>query len=294
MLNNENYGYLVHPLSQFMDDNLKPLTSAYLKVFYAGTSSSAYTYSDWEGTLNPSNIMLSMNGSANVIAEKNKAYKVMLCDALHPPSNPIWVKDNLYVIGSEIGVISSTQIKDNARDDVTDPIHPDNITDIEQLTLVRNVGADANYTMVESEERTYGVLIPAPSMEADSGKVPIYKTGNQIVWENPPTQGLVPLTITPVIVDTTATLTIEQGGFASIDLTSETTLTAVSVVLTNTSGVVMPVWWFKIKAGSDVTLSVKIGATAVGWLGSAITNIELGKTIEVSVVDGVACGGELV
>ena len=77
MLNNENYGYLVHPLSQFMDDNLKPLTSAYLKVFYAGTGSSAYTYSDWEGTLNTANIMLSMNGSANVIAEKNKAYKVM-------------------------------------------------------------------------------------------------------------------------------------------------------------------------------------------------------------------------
>jgi hypothetical protein len=105
MLNNENYGYLVHPLSQFMDDNLKPLTSAYLKVFYAGTSKSAYTYSDWEGTLNTSDIMLSMNGSANVIAEKNKAYKVMLCDALHPPSNPIWVKDNLYVISSEIEVL---------------------------------------------------------------------------------------------------------------------------------------------------------------------------------------------
>ena len=105
MLNNENYGYLVHPLSQFMDNNLKPLTSAYLKVFYAGTSASAYTYSDWEGTLNTSDIMLSMNGSANVIAEKNKAYKVMLCDALHPPSNPIWVKDNLYVISSEIEVL---------------------------------------------------------------------------------------------------------------------------------------------------------------------------------------------
>ena len=107
-------------------------------------------------------------------------------------------------------------------------------------------------------------------------------------------QVLVPLTITPVIVDTTATLTIEQGGFASIDLTSEAALTAVSVVLTNTAGVAMPVWWFKIKAGSDITLSVKIGATAVGWLGSEIANIATGKTIEVSVVDGLACGGEMV
>ena len=167
MLNNENYGYLVHPLFQFMDANLKPLTSAYLKVFYAGTSSSAYTYSDWEGTLNASDIMLSMNGSANVIAEKNKAYKVMLCDALHPPSDPIWVKNNLYVINSEIEVIDNTAIKDNAYDDVTDPVRPNNITDIEQLTFVRNVGADANYTMVESEARIYGVLIPHPSMEAD-------------------------------------------------------------------------------------------------------------------------------
>lgn len=184
MLNNENYGYLIHPLSQFMDDNLKPLTRAYLKVFYAGTSSSAYTYSDWEGTLNPSNIMLSMNGSANVIAEKNKAYKVMLCDALHPPSNPIWVKDNLYVISSEIEVISSTQIKDNAYDSVTYPASPNNITDIEQLTFVRNVGEDLKYTSVISEERIYGVLIPSPSREADIGKVPTLNNLGQIVWAN--------------------------------------------------------------------------------------------------------------
>jgi len=119
MLNNENYGYLVHPLTQFMDANLKPLTSAYLKVFYAGTSASAYTYSDWEGTLNVSDIRLSMNGSTNVIAEKNKAYKVMLCDALHPPSDPIWVKDNLYVINSEMTVASGvtttvSEITENA------------------------------------------------------------------------------------------------------------------------------------------------------------------------------------
>ena len=96
------------------------------------------------------------------------------------------------------------------------------------------------------------------------------------------------------ITGSTATVSIEQGSFASIDLTSETALTDVAVVLTNASGVAFPVWWFKIKAGSDITLSVAIGAVAVGWLGSEITNIALGKTIEVSVVDGIACGGELV
>ena len=68
---------------------------------------------------------------------------------LHPPSDPIWVKNNLYVISSEIEVIDNTAIKDNAYDDVTDPVRPNNFTDIEQLTFVRNVGADANYTMVE-------------------------------------------------------------------------------------------------------------------------------------------------
>ena len=65
-------------------------------------------------------------------------------------------------------------------------------------------------------------------------------------------------------------------------------------MLTNNASVAFPLWWFKIESGSDATLSVKIGATAVGWLGSAIANIALGKTVEVSVVDGIACGGELV
>jgi len=92
----------------------------------------------------------------------------------------------------------------------------------------------------------------------------------------------------------TVTLTIEQGGLSVIDLSAETTLTAAHVVLTNITAAEIPLWWFKIKAGSDITLSVKIGDVAVGWLGSEITNIELGKTVEVSVADGVACGGELV
>jgi hypothetical protein len=45
-----------------------------------------------------------------VIAEKNNAYKVMLCDALHPPSNPIWLKDNLYVINSEIEILEQNNV----------------------------------------------------------------------------------------------------------------------------------------------------------------------------------------
>lgn len=285
MLNNENYGYLVHPLSQFMDDNLKPLTSAYLKVFYAGTSASAYTYSDWEGTLNASNIMLSMNGSANVIAEKNKAYKVMLCDALHPPSNPIWVKDNLYVISSEIEVINSTLIKDNARDDETDPIHPDNITDIEQLTFVRNVGADANYTLVESEERTYGVLIPAPSMEADSGKVPIYKTGNQIVWETVLSEESLGETIEHILDLSTlgeenttfnVVLTANRNNAISFEGTSEQTAT-VAIEIEDAKP-------YHIQIVGACTLAI----TGVSWIGDEITSIT--TNAEISILNNVAVG----
>lgn len=98
------------------------------------------------------------------------------------------VKLKCEVSGWTEDVINLKTIKDNAYDSVTDPINSDNITDVEQLTFVRNVGADANYTMVESEERTYGVLIPHPSMQADQNKVPMYKTGNQIAWENVPTE----------------------------------------------------------------------------------------------------------
>lgn len=270
MLNNENYGYLIHPLFQFMDANLKPLTSAYLKVFYAGTSSSAYTYSDWEGTLNVSDIRLSMNGSANVIAEKNKAYKVMLCDALHPPSNPIWVKDNLYVISSEIEVIDLKDIKDNAYDDVANPTQPNNITDIEQLTFVRNVGADANYTMVESEARIYGVLIPPPSMEADYDKVPMYKNNNRIEWER--VASGVTTTVTEITEDTTVTLVAGQNRHLTC-----TNSPTISVEIADNN-------IYHIQINGSCTLVL----TGVSWSGDAITDIT--AKAEISILNRIAVG----
>lgn len=91
-----------------------------------------------------------------------------------------------------------------------------------------------------------------------------------------------------------ATVSIEQGNLSIVDLSEETSLTAIEIVLTNNAEVAFPLWWFKIESGSAVTLSVEINSTAVGWLGSEITNIESGKTIEINVVDGIACGGELV
>lgn len=77
-----------------------------------------------------------------------------------------------------------TQIKDNAYDSVANPTHPDNITDINELIFFRNQDSGANYPILSSEERTYGILLPAPVLEAGQGKVPVYKVGDQIVWEN--------------------------------------------------------------------------------------------------------------
>ena len=233
-----------------------------------------------------------------------------------------------------------TQIKDNAYDSDVDPVHPDNITNIEQLIFFRNKDTGANYPIVSSDKRTYGVLIPAPSLQADHGKVPMLNSLGQIAWETVPTdenidykissatqnlQSKLTFDTTPTadstnpvtsggiktalnakqdaftiidedasIAGSTATVSIEQGDLCIVDLSEETSLTAIEIVLTNNSEVAFPLWWFKIESGSAVTLSVKIGSVAVGWLGSAITNIALGKTIEVSVVDGIACGGELV
>ena len=94
--------------------------------------------------------------------------------------------------------------------------------------------------------------------------------------------------------ESTVTVSIEQGDFYIVDLSEETSITDIEIVLTNNSEAAFPLWWFKIESGSDATLSVKIGGVAVGWLGSEITNIALGKTVEINVVDGIACGGELV
>ncbi len=96
------------------------------------------------------------------------------------------------------------------------------------------------------------------------------------------------------ITGITATVSIEQGDLYIVDLSEETSLTAIEIALTNNSEALFPLWWFKIESGSAATLSVKIGGVAVGWLGSEITNIELGKTVEINVADGIACGGELV
>lgn len=164
-------------------------------------------------------------------------------------------------------------IKDNAYDDQTDPIHPDNITDIEQLTFFRNVGADANYTSVGSEERTYGVLIPAPSMQADQNKVPMYKTGNQIAWEYLPTQDPgVTTTVSEITEDTDVILVAGQNRY--LNCTNSPTI-SVEIADNNI---------YHLQINGSCTLAL----TGVSWGGDAITAIT--TKAEISILNGIAVG----
>lgn len=163
-----------------------------------------------------------------------------------------------------------TQIKDNAYDDQADPIHPDNITDIEQLIFFRNVAADANYTAVESEERTYGVLIPHPSMQADHGKVPMYKTGNQIVWEN--VASGVTTTVSDITENTNVTLVAGQNRY--LNCTNSPTI---SVEIADNNA-------YHLQINGSCTLAL----TGVSWGGDAITAIT--TKAEISILNGIAVG----
>jgi hypothetical protein len=161
-------------------------------------------------------------------------------------------------------------IKDNARDSVTDPVRPDNITDIEQLTFVRNVGADANYAMVESEERGYGVLIPPPSMEADYDKVPMYKAGNQIEWER--VDSGVTTTVSEITENTNVTLVAGQNRY--MNCTNSPTI-SVEIADNNI---------YHIQINGSCTLAL----TGVSWGGDAITAIT--TKAEISILNGIAVG----
>lgn len=161
-------------------------------------------------------------------------------------------------------------IKDNAYDDQTDPIHPDNITDIEQLTFFRNVGADANYTSVGSEKGDYGILIPPPSMEADQNKVPMYKNGNQIEWEY--VGSGVTTTVSEITEDTTVTLVAGHNRY--LNCTNSPTI---SVEIADGNA-------YHLQINGSCTLAL----TGVSWSGDAITAIT--TKAEISILNGIAVG----
>ena len=124
MLNSLDYGYLIGPRIQIVDADGKPMTGAWLRVFIAGTTTDANTYSDWEGTVQPVKKILDARGETTIIAAVSGAYKVMLCDSTHPVSSPYWYADNVVltnvneldvvpiVVDAEVGKLTVTVVTD--------------------------------------------------------------------------------------------------------------------------------------------------------------------------------------
>lgn len=73
-------GYLISPVVQLEDTNGKPLTSGWLNVFAHGTSTPAVTYKDFDGNLNPNDILLDAKGMCIIIADSAKLFDVYCYD----------------------------------------------------------------------------------------------------------------------------------------------------------------------------------------------------------------------
>lgn len=124
MLNSLDYGYLIGPRIQIVDADGKPMTGAWLRVFIAGTTTDANTYSDWDGTVQPVKKILDARGETTIIAAVSGAYKIMLCDSTHPVSSPYWYADNVVltnvneldvvpiVVDAEVGKLTVTVVTD--------------------------------------------------------------------------------------------------------------------------------------------------------------------------------------
>lgn len=74
-------GYLVNPTTQFISKSGLPLTDGHLTVYIASSTTTAVTYSDFEGTLNQTSIELDSLGQAVVIADDSYAYDLYVYDS---------------------------------------------------------------------------------------------------------------------------------------------------------------------------------------------------------------------
>lgn len=72
--------YLTDPNQQFMNRSGVPNAGGFVRVFYNGTDDPATTYCDFEGTANPSDIRLDIDGRAVIIAVAGIAYRVEVYD----------------------------------------------------------------------------------------------------------------------------------------------------------------------------------------------------------------------
>lgn len=91
-VDNTNLVYLLDPAFQIENLNGKPLVGGHLEVYLAGTNTKYITAQDWDGTENPFEIPLSMDGRAIVLVEADNAYDLYVYDSFN---NQIFSRPNI-------------------------------------------------------------------------------------------------------------------------------------------------------------------------------------------------------
>lgn len=94
--------------TQFQAKDGRNNTDGFLKVFLAGTDRPADTYSDYQGTRNPLNIVLDNNGRATVICDKDKGYRL---EVYAKNGELLWTEEPVFCSGSGGGgLLNDTKV----------------------------------------------------------------------------------------------------------------------------------------------------------------------------------------
>ena len=125
MANDTKYGYLISPAPQFLDTNGKPISGGKLKVYIAGTTTKATTYSDWNLTKNTWPIVLDSMGTCQAIVSSANLYKFVLESA--EGEEPLVTRDNVAVAYANVDItgIGSEVVNSDGSVDVTATTDPD-------------------------------------------------------------------------------------------------------------------------------------------------------------------------
>ena len=125
MANDTKYGYLISPAPQFLDTNGKPLSGGRLKVYIAGTTTKATTYSDWNLTKNTWPIILDAMGTCQAIVSSAELYKFVLESA--EGEEPLVTRDNVAVAYANVDITGtgSEVVNSDGSVEVTATTDPD-------------------------------------------------------------------------------------------------------------------------------------------------------------------------
>lgn len=125
MANDTKYGYLISPAPQFLDTNGKPISGGKLKVYIAGTTTKATTYSDWNLTKNTWPVVLDAMGTCQVIVSSANLYKFVLESA--EGEEPLVTRDNVAVAYANVDItgIGSEVVNSDGSVNVTATTDPD-------------------------------------------------------------------------------------------------------------------------------------------------------------------------